>query len=194
MVRPGYTLLSRLPKKEGTVPSRHGRNYLPSRPVVKKYMRRPVPSSKKCMPSRPVVTTFIYRPVVTIFIYRPVMKQKVIELYRPVPSRKLAPTVPSRPIQATIISLFYRPVPSSIFFLPNMSRQYRPVPSGILPAMKSLDLLAVALLRGRNICIIIAVLRNNHRDAVCAQRKARFCACNSFRRRPKKSLRVFFSL
>ena len=76
-------------KQKSTVPSRRGRNYMPSRPVVKNHMHRPVPSSKTYIPSRPVVTIFIYRPV-------PSWNNKVMELYRPVSSRKSHP--PSRPV------------------------------------------------------------------------------------------------
>ena len=122
-----------------TVQSRREKLYALSRPVEKK--------KKK---SRPVLIIFIYRPVQSLYTVpsrreafyspsRPVMKQKG---HCNVPSRpveKSAPTVPSRPIQATIIYIFLpsRPVPSLIFFPPNMSKQYRPVPSRTLPAMKS---------------------------------------------------------
>ena len=99
------------PKKKSTVTSRRGRNYIPSRPVVKNCMHRPVPSSKKKNPSRAVVTNLIYRLV-------PSWNKKWFLLYRPVPSRKFTPTAPSRPIQATIIFIVLpsRPVLSRPVF------------------------------------------------------------------------------
>ena len=61
-------------KKKSTVPSHREKSYIPSRPIVKNYIHRPVSSSKILytapsrrdnfyLPSRPVVTIFIYRPV-----------------------------------------------------------------------------------------------------------------------------------
>ena len=129
-------------KKLYTVPSRREKLYAPSRPVEQKYIYRPFPSWQLLftVPSRRDNFYLPSRPVVTIFIYRPVpsLNKKVILLYRPVPSRKFTPTVPSRPILASIIFIIYRPVPSRLpfFFPPNMSKQYRPVPSKILPVME----------------------------------------------------------
>ena len=96
-----------------TVLSRRGRNYIPSRPVVKNYVHRPVPSSKKYV-YRPVPSWpfFVYRPVPSWHFLltvpsrrdsfclpsRPVMKKKVIILYRPVPSRRENSHPPSRPV------------------------------------------------------------------------------------------------
>ena len=53
--------------------------------------------------------------------------------------------------------------------------------------------LLVALSRGRNIWVKIAVLRNSRREAGCAQRNTRFWASNIFRRSRNSLLRVFFS-
>ena len=47
------------------------------------------------------------------------------------------------------------------------------------------------LLRGRNIWVKIAVLRNSRREAGCAQRNTRFWGRNIFRRRPKKCCAPF---
>ena len=96
-------------EKKSTVPSRRGRNYVPSRPVVKNYMHRPVPSGKKIytVPSR---RDNFYLPS------RPVMKKKVIVLYRPIPSRESTPTVPSRPIQVSIIFIILSSRPVFNFF------------------------------------------------------------------------------
>ena len=112
-----------------TVTSRRGRNYVSSGPVVKPFMRRPVPSSKKNIPSRPVVTVPIFRPVPSrrhnfYLPSRPVMKWKRHCAVPSVPSRKLTPTVLSRPIQETIFSIFFpsRLVPFSFFFSRNMSK------------------------------------------------------------------------
>ena len=68
---------------------------------------------------------------------------------RPVVKQKGHCTLPSRPVEKIHThrpvpshpgnyNFHYFTVPSSIFFQPNMSKQYRPVPSRILPAMKSL--------------------------------------------------------
>ena len=66
------------------------------------------------------------------------MNQKVIVLYRPVPSRKFT-TILSRPIQATTrYNFHYFTVPSRPVLQPfpaNISKQYRPVPSRLLPAI-----------------------------------------------------------
>ena len=103
-------------------------------------MHRPVSSREKCIPSRPVVTIFNYRPVPSWQFLLTVpsrhQKQKVIVGYRPVPWRDFKPTVSSRPIQATIIfiNLPSRAVSSSNKFSPNISKQYRPVPSRMSPA------------------------------------------------------------
>ena len=105
-----------------TVPSRREKLYEPSRPFERK-KKRPVPSRKVLfpVPSR--------------------HDKKVIVLYRPVPSRNFTPNVPSRPIQPTAILIILpsRPVPSSIFFAPNVSKQSCPIPSRIFPAMNSLE-------------------------------------------------------
>ena len=135
------------------------------RPVPSKTKKcRPFPSWEKlytvpsrceklCAPSRPVDQKYMYRPVPLLFWFtgpsrrayfylqsRPVMKQKgrctlpscsVEELHTHRP-------VPSHPGNCAFIFFPSRPVPSSIFFPPNMSKQYRPVPSRILPAMKIL--------------------------------------------------------
>ena len=126
------------PKKKSTVTSRRGRNYIPSRPVVKNCMHRPVPASKKKKPV-PCRRDKFNLPS------RPVMKQKVICT---VPSRPVEKIHTHRPVPShpgnhnfhcfTVPSCL---VPSSIFFPSNMSKQYRPAPSRILPAMKSLDIL-----------------------------------------------------
>ena len=123
-------------KKRNTVPSRRGRNYIPSRPVVKNYMHRPVPSKKYIyIPSRPVETIFIYRPVpsrqflLTVpsrhdnfyLPSRPVMKEKCHCTVRSRPVEKIHThrPVPSHPGSYNF-HLFYRPVPSR---LQNISRQ-----------------------------------------------------------------------
>ena len=115
-------------KKLYTVPSRRAKIYAPSRPVEQTYTSK-----------YEVYITPSSRTVVTIFIYRrpvPPWKKKSysgVVHYRHVPSRKFTPpTVPSRPIQASIsfIILPSRPVPSSNFSPPNMLKQYissRPV-------------------------------------------------------------------
>ena len=99
------------PKKKSTVTSRRGRNYIPSRPVVKNCMHRPVPSSKKkkpvpCrrdkfnLPSRPVMK----QKVICTVPSRPVEK---IHTHRPVPSHPgnhnfHCFTVPSRPVSSRL--------------------------------------------------------------------------------------------
>ena len=82
----------------------------PSRPVEVKSIYRPVPSWQLYFPSRPVVTIFNHRPV-------PSWNEKVIVLYRPVPSRKFT----ARPV---------------FIFVP--AKHVKTAPSCILPAMKSL--------------------------------------------------------
>ena len=109
-------------KRKSNVSSGRGRNYLPSRPVVKNYMHRPVPSRQ--------------------FLFTVPSRRDIFYLpFRPAEKIKFTPTVPSRPIQETIffIILPSRPVPSSFFFPPNMSKQYRPVPSRVLQAMNCLE-------------------------------------------------------
>ena len=77
-------------KKKSNVSSRRGRNYLPSRPVVKKYMHRPVPSRQFLftVPSR---RDIFYLPS------RPIMKKKR-SLHCTVPSRREISHPPSRPV------------------------------------------------------------------------------------------------
>ena len=118
-------------KTKSTVHSRRGRNYIPSRPVVEEIICT-VPSrrAKKYIPSRPVVTIFVYRPVPSS------------QFLPTVPSRRDNFYLPSRPVPSRHYNFRYFPVPSRTvfnFFPPNMSKQYRPVPSRILPAMKSLE-------------------------------------------------------
>ena len=117
-------------KKESTVSSRRGRNYAPSRPVVKNYMHRLVPSSK-------YVYTVPFRRDNFYLPSRPVMKQKGLCT---VPSRPVEKIHTHRPVPSHPgnYNFHYFTVPSSTFFPPNMSKQYRPVPSRILPAMKNL--------------------------------------------------------
>ena len=148
-----------VPSRRCTVPSRRENKNVPSRAVEKKKYRLFPSSKKKKTPCRPVLKIILYevrtilsrraknyipsRPVVTIFIYRsvPSWNKKVIVLYRSVPSGKFTPTVPSRLLQASLIFIILpsRPVPSSFFFPPNMSKQYRPVPSRVLQAMNCLE-------------------------------------------------------
>ena len=54
-------------------------------------------------------------------------------------------------------------------------------------------LAVVGLLRGRNLWVKIAVLRNNRREVGYEQRNARFLVRNIFRRRGKNVMRAFFS-
>ena len=112
-------------KEKSTVPSRREKKKHRAVPSWKNIYTIPSRRANKYIPSRPVVTIFIYRPV-------PSWNKKVIVLYRSVPSGKFTPTVLSRGlIEATIISIILpsRPVPSSIFSAPNTSKQYRPVPN-----------------------------------------------------------------
>ena len=116
---------------------------VPSRAVVKTKMYRPVPSSNEnTAPCRRNIFYLPSRPVVTISIHHPVpsWNKKIIVPYRPVPSRMFTATVLSRLIQATIFFIVIpsRYVSSSIVLPPNMSKQYRPVPSRIIPSMKAL--------------------------------------------------------
>ena len=102
-------------KKKKTLHSRRGRNYSPSRPVVKNYMHRPVPSRQFLLtvPSRR--DNFFLRscPV-------PSRHKKVVVLYRPVPSTKShlpsSPvhyvTVPSRPVCIFFPTKHVKTVPS----------------------------------------------------------------------------------
>ena len=112
-------------EKKTTVPSGRGRNYIPSRPVVKNYIHRPVPSSKNMytVPSRHETKRSLYCTVPS----RPVEK---IHTHR---------SVPSHPGN---YNFHYFTVPSrAVFknFPPNFSKQHSPIPSRILPAMKSLE-------------------------------------------------------
>ena len=122
-------------KRKSNVSSGRGRNYLPSRPVVKNYMHRPVPSRQFLftVPSR---RDIFYLP------FRPIMKQKR-SLHCTVPSRREISHPPSRPVPSRQLhfSFFYHPVPSHLefFFRRNMSTRYRPVPSRILPAVNCLE-------------------------------------------------------
>ena len=126
-----------------TVTSRRGRNYVSSGPVVKPFMRRPVPSSKKNIPSRPVVTVPIFRPVPSrrhnfYLPSRPVMKWK---RHCAVPSRPVKKThthrlVPSHP--GNNIFHFF-PIPARPVFIFFLAKHVKIIPSRILPGMKSLD-------------------------------------------------------
>ena len=55
--------------------------------------------------------------------------------YRPVLSKNFTPTVPSRPVQPTIFSLFFRPVPSRPQFFP--AKRVKTVPSRPVPNITS---------------------------------------------------------
>ena len=133
-----------LSKKKSTVPSRCGRNCVPSRPVVKNYMHRSVPSSKNeyAVPSRR--DNFIYRPVPSwqFLLTAPSRRDTFYLPSCPVMKQKGHCTVPSRPVEKNHThrpvpshpgnyTFYYFPVPSSIFFLPNKSKQYRPVSHGL---------------------------------------------------------------
>ena len=101
-------------RRKSTVPSRRGKSHIPSRPVVKNYMHRPVPSSKKYIPSRPVAKFFINRPVplwqflITVpsrhdrfhLSSHPVMKHKERSLYCTFPSRRESSHPPSLPVSS----------------------------------------------------------------------------------------------
>ena len=97
-------------KKKGTVPSRREGNYIPSRPVVKNYMRRPVPSSKKkyiyTFPSRRYNFCLLSRPVVTIFTYRRhdnfywPSRPVLLEGHCTAPSRPVEKTHTHRPVRS----------------------------------------------------------------------------------------------
>ena len=109
-------------KRKSNVSSGRGRNYLPSRPVVKNYMHRPVPSRQFLftVPSR---RDIFYLP------FRPIMKQKR-SLHCTVPSRREISHSPSRavPFNQLQSSLFYRRVHSCHCF-PRQTCQNSPVPS-----------------------------------------------------------------
>ena len=128
---------------------------VPSLPVVEEIIYRPVPSWKIIctVPSRRAKKYIPPRPVVTIFVYRPVPSRKFLltvpsrrdNFYlpsRPVMKWKGHCTVPTRPVAKIHThrpvtfhpgnnNFHYFTVPSRpVFnFPPNVSKQYRPVPS-----------------------------------------------------------------
>ena len=125
-----------LSKKKSTVPSRCGRNCVPSRPVVKNYMHRSVPSSKNeyAVPSRR--DNFIYRPVPSwqFLLTAPSRRDTFYLPSCPVMKQKGHCTVPSRPVEKIHThrpvpshpgnyNFRYFTVPSSTFFPPNMSKK-----------------------------------------------------------------------
>ena len=114
---------------------------VPSRPVVKTKMYRPVPSKKKCYrhfpswkklftvrprreklyaPSRPAEQKNIYRPVpLWQFEYTaPSRHETKTSLYCTVPSRRENSHPPSRPVPSRQLyfPFFYRPGPSRFHF------------------------------------------------------------------------------
>ena len=98
------------PLRTKKAPSRREKKNVPSRPEKLHAPSRVVPSTEKQIPSCPIVKGYIYRPVLSW--------KKVIVLYRPVPSRNsYLPSRPV-PSSQQSYSFWFRPVHSRRHFFP----------------------------------------------------------------------------
>ncbi|MEP2386611.1 MULTISPECIES: hypothetical protein [Pseudomonadota] len=100
-------------KKKITVPSGRGKKYIPSRPAEEKIFTVPSRRGKQYLPPRNIIFTVLSRRGKKHLPSRPVVKISPVDFYRPVPSRKYAPAVPSHCVPRTLYVLIS---PSSFHF------------------------------------------------------------------------------